>query len=188
MGLPAAKRREEICRLLRENGDKVLSAGELAAHFAVSRQIIVGDIALLRASGEEILSTARGYRLVQPPATQPSVRETPSSGQIVRVIACRHGEKELLNELYAIVDGGGEVLDISVTHPVYGELSAPLYIKSRSDADALQASLSERRAAPLLTLSDGSHRHTVRFPDDASYARVVEALDRLGILEKEFAK
>ena len=181
MGLPAAKRREEIRRLLRENTGGVLSAGELAARFDVSRQIIVGDIALLRAGGEEILSTARGYRLASAPAA-----EKPAQEGLVRVLSCRHGPEELIPELYAIVDGGGEVLDISVVHPVYGELSAPLYIKCRADADALQRSLSERQAAPLLTLSDGSHRHTVRFPDEGSYARVVAALQRLGILEKEF--
>lgn len=185
MGLPAGKRREEIRRLLRESGEQVLSAGELAARFDVSRQIIVGDIAILRAGGEEILSTARGYRLARPAPRQPA--ENPDGG-VVRVIACRHGEAELTAELYAIVDGGGEVLDISVTHPVYGELTAPLYIQTRADADALRQSLAERKAAPLLTLSDGSHRHTVRFPDEESYARVTLALQRLGILEKEFSK
>lgn len=187
MGIPAGKRREEIRRLLGESGDRVLSAGELAARFDVSRQIIVGDIAILRAGGEEILSTARGYRLARPAAESPKREEKPGAG-IVRVIACRHGEAELKPELYTIVDGGGEVLDISVTHPVYGELTAPLYIQTRADADALEKSLSERKAAPLLTLADGSHRHTVRFPDEESYARVTLALQRLGILEKEFSK
>ena len=60
----AAKRREEILRLLRENGGEVLTAGELAERFHVSRQIIVGDIAILRAGGAEVLATARGYRLL----------------------------------------------------------------------------------------------------------------------------
>ena len=74
MGIPAGKRREEIRRLLLESGDRVLSAGELAARFDVSRQIIVGDIAILRAGGEEILSTARGYRLARPAAEPPKSR------------------------------------------------------------------------------------------------------------------
>lgn len=180
----AAKRREAILRQLRESGGKVLSAGELAERFHVSRQIIVGDIALLRAGGAEILATARGYRLLDGQAG-PTAAGSTGNG-VVRVIACRHGEEQLLDELYAITDGGGEVLDISVTHPVYGELTAPLYIQSRADADALQKSLSERKAPPLLTLSDGSHRHTVRFPDEESYGRVAQALQRLGILQKEF--
>ena len=80
MGIPAGKRREEIRRLLLESGDRVLSAGELAARFDVSRQIIVGDIAILRAGGEEILSTARGYRLVRPAAEPPKREEKPGGG------------------------------------------------------------------------------------------------------------
>ena len=56
----AAKRREEIRALLRE-ADVPMSAGAIAARFSVSRQIIVGDIALLRAAGEGILATPRGY-------------------------------------------------------------------------------------------------------------------------------
>ena len=91
MGIPAGKRREEIRRLLLESGDRVLSAGELAARFDVSRQIIVGDIAILRAGGEEILSTARGYRLARPAAEPPKREEKPGAG-IVREIgraSCR---------------------------------------------------------------------------------------------------
>ena len=38
-----------------------LSASSFARRFTVSRQTIVGDIALLRAQGEPIIATPRGY-------------------------------------------------------------------------------------------------------------------------------
>ena len=41
--------------------DRPISASKLAKELSVSRQIIVGDVALLRASGEKVLATPRGY-------------------------------------------------------------------------------------------------------------------------------
>lgn len=54
------ERRKAIADVLRA-ADAPISASALAEKFSVSRQIIVGDIALLRSSGEEILATPRGY-------------------------------------------------------------------------------------------------------------------------------
>ena len=54
------ERRKAIASILRA-ADGPISASALAEKFSVSRQIIVGDIALLRSSGEEILATPRGY-------------------------------------------------------------------------------------------------------------------------------
>ena len=60
----ADSRRKEILQLLeRQSGP--LSAGRLAGRLGVSRQIIVGDIALLRASGTDITATPRGYILTR---------------------------------------------------------------------------------------------------------------------------
>ena len=50
------KRREGILSLL-EDTNMPLSGTELARHFNVSRQVIVQDIALLRAEDQKILST-----------------------------------------------------------------------------------------------------------------------------------
>ena len=58
----AEERRETILKLLRQSAQPV-SASTLAAQLSVSRQIIVGDIALLRAGGADILATPRGYCL-----------------------------------------------------------------------------------------------------------------------------
>ena len=173
MALPASERREQILSLLSENRGVTLSASALAARFGVSRQIIVGDIALLRAGGVDIVSTARRYRL--------------QSGQsgFVRILTCCHTGEQLLEELYTIVDNGGAVLDIAVEHPVYGVISAPLRIFSRFDAEELYHALQEKNAAPLLTLSDGIHTHTVSCPDEQSYLRICNKLRECGILLTE---
>lgn len=173
MALTASERREQILSLLSENRGVTLSASALAAKFGVSRQIIVGDIALMRAGGVDIVSTARGYRL-----------QGAASG-FVRILTCRHTGEQLLEELYAIVDNGGAVLDIAVEHPVYGVLSAPLRIFSRFDAEELFRALEEKNAAPLLTLSDGVHTHTISCPNEESYIRICQKLKSLGILAEE---
>jgi len=58
----AAQRRERILTRLNSAGAP-LSASTLAAELGVSRQIVVGDVALLRAGGAQIDATPRGYQL-----------------------------------------------------------------------------------------------------------------------------
>ena len=53
-------RKETLLQLLKE-APKPLNGQSLAEHFHVTRQIIVQDIAVLRADGAPILSTNRGY-------------------------------------------------------------------------------------------------------------------------------
>ncbi len=55
----AAQRRERILTRLNSAGAP-LSASILAAELGVSRQIVVGDVALLRAGGAQIDATPRG--------------------------------------------------------------------------------------------------------------------------------
>ena len=58
----AAQRRKTIMARLAGTAQP-LSASALAAELGVSRQIVVGDVALLRAGGAEIDATPRGYQL-----------------------------------------------------------------------------------------------------------------------------
>ena len=97
----ADSRRKEILQLLeRQSGP--LSAGRLAGRLGVSRQIIVGDIALLRASGTDITATPRGYIL------------TRKSEGIIYKIPCRHGAEDMCRELQIMVDNGCLVRDVIV--------------------------------------------------------------------------
>ena len=58
--MKSAERREQILEIL-SGSSKAVSGKELAARLGVSRQVIVQDIALLRANGENIYSTNLGY-------------------------------------------------------------------------------------------------------------------------------
>ena len=164
------KRRKAIAELLRA-ADGPISASALAEKFSVSRQIIVGDIALLRSAGEEILATTRGY--VTPDAPR----------GLVRRVAVRHTPQEMEAELDAIVDNGCTVIDVIVDHPIYGQLTGPLQISNRYEV----GQFIERceNAEPLSRLTDGIHLHTLSCPDGAALERVKGALRALGLLLEE---
>ena len=138
--------------------------------FSVSRQIIVGDIALLRAGGAEISATPRGY--VLPRATD----------GITRTIACRHTLEQTGTELDILVDNGCTVLDVIVEHPVYGQLTGQLQISSRYDVEQFLARVQAHDAAPLSMLTGGIHLHTLRCPDEAACERACAALKAAGLL------
>ena len=170
-GWTAAQRREEIGAIL-ARAEAPVSAAALAGQFSVSRQIIVGDIALMRAAGADIAATPRGYVLAGP-------RE---QAGVTRQVACVHTPEEMGRELYAIVDAGGEAVDVVVEHPVYGQLTGALHLRSRYDVDAFLDQVERHGAKPLSDLTGGVHLHTLRAPDQATLDRVVDALSRAGML------
>lgn len=167
--MEAASRRQAILDLLR-TADRPVSASALAAGLNVSRQIIVGDIALLRAGGAEISATPRGY--VLPRATD----------GITRTIACRHTLAQTGQELDILVDNGCTVLDVIVEHPVYGQLTGQLQISSRYDVEQFLARIRDSDAAPLSMLTGGLHLHTLCCPNEDAYTRACAALKAAGLL------
>lgn len=167
--MEAASRRQAILDRLR-SADRPVSASALAAGLNVSRQIIVGDIALLRAGGAEISATPRGY--VLPRATD----------GITRTIACRHTLAQTGQELDILVDNGCTVLDVIVEHPVYGQLTGQLQISSRYDVEQFLARIRDSDAAPLSMLTGGLHLHTLCCPNKDAYTRACAALKAAGLL------
>ena len=167
--MEAASRRQAILDRLR-TADRPVSASALAAGLNVSRQIIVGDIALLRAGGAEISATPRGY--VLPRATD----------GITRTIACRHTLAQTGQELDILVDNGCSVLDVIVEHPVYGQLTGQLQISSRYDVEQFLARIRDSDAAPLSMLTGGLHLHTLCCPNEDAYTRACAALKAAGLL------
>ena len=167
--MEAASRRQAILDRLR-TADRPVSASALAAGLNVSRQIIVGDIALLRAGGAEISATPRGY--VLPRATD----------GITRTIACRHTLAQTGQELDILVDNGCTVLDVIVEHPVYGQLTGQLQISSRHDVEQFLARIRDSDAAPLSMLTGGLHLHTLCCPNEDAYTRACAALKAAGLL------
>ena len=168
--MQADQRRQAILNILRQSGRPV-SASALAERFSVSRQIIVGDIALLRASGAEISATPRGYVIL--PAA--------ASG-LTRQVACQHDAAGMEAELNAMVDNGCTVVDVIVEHPVYGQLTGPLQLASRYDVKQFISRCAQSDARPLSALTEGIHLHTLSCPDEAAFNRVREALRQLNIL------
>ncbi|MGI6004918.1 MAG: transcription repressor NadR [Christensenellales bacterium] len=172
----SAQRREKIAKLLKQGAEPV-PGGALAKEFGVTRQVIVGDIALLRASGMQIHATPNGYVFARPPAA--------ARQGITRVIACNHAPQATREELYTVVDNGGGLIDVIVEHPIYGELTGPLDIFSRHDADEFLKRVKERSAPLLSKLTDGIHLHTIACRDEAAFERIAAALDGAGILLKD---
>lgn len=167
--MEAQMRREMIAKRL-EQAQGPVSATALAREFSVSRQIVVGDVALLRAAGLDIAATPRGYVL---PAGVGGLRFT---------VATSHTSEQMEEELNAIVDQGGTVLDVIVEHPIYGQLTAPLRMTSRYEVSQFVRRCAESAAAPLSLLTDGVHLHTVGCQDPACEERVKNALREMGIL------
>ena len=165
----AEERRQAIREFLQQARQPV-SAGALAARYSVSRQIIVGDIALLRAAGADISATPRGYVIL---------RET--SG-LVRQVAVQHDAAGMEAELNAMVDHGCTVLDVIVDHPIYGQLAGALHLSSRYDVQQFLSRCSQSEARPLSDLTEGIHLHTLACPDEDACQRVLAALRQLGVL------
>ena len=167
--MEASARRKAISAALAA-ADAPVSASALAARFSVSRQVIVGDIALLRAAGADISATPRGYVLS---------RKAPG---VIRTVACRHTLDGTEQELLIMVDNGCTVLDVTVEHPVYGEITAPLQLSCRRDVDEFVRKMLENAAQPLSLLTDGIHAHRLSVPDEDAFERVCAALRKKGML------
>ncbi len=167
-----AKQRREAVRKAIMQSEEAISAGTLAKQFHVSRQLIVGDVALLRAQGNAIIATPRGY-----------VNEQSKSDEgIIRKIAVEHRSSDLEAEIYTVVDLGGAMLDVVIDHPLYGELCGSLHIESRYDANQFFQKVQASDALPLSALTNGVHLHTIRCRDEETYARIVDALREQGFL------
>ncbi len=165
-------RKEKILEIL-SNSDAPVSASSLAETFGVSRQIIVGDIALLRASGEKINATPRGYTYQK--------EEFPARFGYEGILACKHTDEQLREELYTIVDYGGYVVDVVIEHALYGQLSGCLDIGSRYEVDLFCEKLQSESDRPLSMLTGGVHLHHIGCRDKATFELLKTALMEKGI-------
>ncbi|MFO7151941.1 MAG: transcription repressor NadR [Bacillota bacterium] len=163
------ERRAKIVEILRAQ-KKPVSGSELAKIFNVTRQVIVQDIAILRAAGNEILATSQGYTVIEP------------LGLVTKKVACRHGRDETREELMIFVESGCRVLDVIVEHPIYGEIHGMLMLTSSKDVEEFINKMSENRASLLSELTKGVHLHTVQAINEDSINKACEALKKKGIL------
>ena len=167
------KRRYQMLQLLRE-GTAPISGTALAKHFGVSRQVIVQDIALMRAENHPILSTNKGYlfRIVAEENTQPK-----------RVFFVRHKDSQVLEEFMTVIDLGGRILDVAVEHELYGQIRVDLLIESPQDAANFMERLEACRDNPLKVLTDDCHFHTVAAPSEKLLDLIETELREKGFLQ-----
>ena len=166
------RRRTEILRLLKERGTP-LSGTALAKELGVSRQVIVQDIALIRAENHDILSTNKGYifRTKSEEISQPK-----------RVFHVRHTTDEVLDEFLTVLELGGTVLDVAVEHEIYGQIRVDLLIETPQDAQDFVHKLSNCRDNPLKVLTDDCHYHTVAAPSEKLLDMIQRELSEKGFL------
>lgn len=165
-------RREEIIRLLTESS-RPISGTELAGRLKVSRQVIVQDVALLRAVNKNILSTNKGYLLFEPGR---------GAGETKKTICVRHTTKQVPEEFYTIVDLGGKILDVVVEHELYGQIAVDLIIANRQDADEFYEKMRSNQVKPLKELTEDVHYHTIVARDMETIERIERALREKGYL------
>ena len=151
-----------------------ITGAELAEFFSVSRQVIVQDIAIIRASGIPILATTNGYL----------VSKSVSDNRIIKTFVSRHeGLDKLEEELQIIIDYGGKIIDVIVEHPVYGEIVGTLHINNQLQLDNFIEKVKRSNAKPLSILTCGDHFHTIEVPSDKVYQLIIDELTNKGFIK-----
>ncbi|MBR6790343.1 MAG: transcription repressor NadR [Oscillospiraceae bacterium] len=169
--MKAEERRKCIAAALMTE-QKPLTGGMLSERFGVSRQIIVQDIAALKASGYEILATHHGYLIQKTPLCE-------------RVFKVRHSREETEDELNCIVSLGGMVADVYVWHKVYGRIVAPLNICTAAQVRQFIDGVRSGKSVELMNITGGYHYHTIRADSEEVLDRVGEALQKRGFIAPE---
>lgn len=166
--MTAEERRQEIFDCL-TRAEGPLSASALAADFGVSRQVIVQDIALLRAKGVEIDALARGYQLKRSSDSQ-------------RIFKVQHADEDVETELNLIVDAGGTVADVFVSHKYYGTVRAEMNIRSRLQVRRFLEDITSGKSSLLKNVTAGYHYHTVIADSKETLDHIEEELRAHGFL------
>lgn len=147
--MDSESRRQAILKTITES-NRVMSGSKLSKLFNVTRQVIVQDIAILRAAGYDIIATPQGYMI-------PRFRKSEYS----RIFAVKHSAEQIWDELSGIINLGGRVLDVIIEHPLYGEFKGQLMITSIDELKRYLARMAKASAEPLSALTEGVHLHTV---------------------------
>ena len=168
-------RRHQILNLL-ENQHKPVSGTVLSRLFGVSRQVIVQDIALLRAESKNILSTNKGYVLYKQEEKSENTRQ---------IICIHHNMEQMQEELNCIVDNGGYVLDVSVDHDLYGKISAELNLFNRAEVEDFVNKMRVSQSKPLKDLTGEIHYHTIGAKSVDILDRIEKKLDEKGFVVKK---
>lgn len=163
------ERQQRLYDVLKNKKDP-MTGTDLASNLGVTRQVVVHDIALLRAAGIPLLSTPRGYVLqLGEPTVSPSILSVLHPPELTRI------------ELTILVDYGIKVREVLIEHPLYGEIRGSLHIASRRDVEMFLGQVKHLGANLLSSLTDGYHLHTVECPDPVRLTEAIRDLRQNGI-------
>lgn len=165
-----SERRSKIIEILK-SADRAVPGVELAKLLDVSRQIIVQDMALLRANGTEITSTHKGYVITAEACAS-------------RVFKVLHTEDEVEEELNLYVDFGGKVADVFVYHKIHGVIKVDLNINSRMDVKRYMEDISTGKSTQLMKLTSNYHYHTITADSEEILDLIQKELAAKGFLAK----
>jgi len=168
MALSGQERRTQIQRIL-ERSKEPVSGTDLAKQLDVSRQVVVQDIALIRANGITIIATNRGYVL----------KETDTVSRVFKVI---HTDEQVEEELNLYVDFGAKVEDVFVYHKVYGVIRAEMNIRSRRDVRKYMEDISSGKSTNLMKLTSNYHYHKILAEDEQTLDLIEQELQKKGFL------
>ncbi|MCM3567076.1 transcription repressor NadR [Neobacillus mesonae] len=172
--LTGEERRLQLLQMLKET-DHPITGSELADKANVSRQAIVGDIALLKAKNEPIMATSKGYIYLNQTDTAPIFKKT---------IACRHLPEDVERELNLMVDHGVTIRDVQVEHPVFGHLAASIMVSTRKEVKQFIERIARSKASYLSELTCGRHLHTLTSASEAALKEVEDRLRKAGFLDE----
>ena len=163
------KRREEIINLLITTNAPIKGT-ELASIFNITRQIIVKDIAILRAEGRNIIATPDGYIYNK------------DINKIKSIIAVNHDSSKTIEELEIVVKYGGIIEDVIIEHPLYGEIRGNLMIKNLNDLYKFESKFKNKNVKPLSDLTQGIHLHTIAADTQEDIESIIRELEEKGFL------
>lgn len=169
--MKAKERRKEIVAIIMGAGEPV-SGTALSEQLGVSRQIIVQDIAMLRAEGYDVLSTHQGYLIAKGPFAE-------------RVFKLRHTSAQTEDELSSIVALGGTVVNVFVWHKVYGKVEANLNIFSDRSIAQFMDGIKSGKSKELMHITEGYHYHMVRADSEETLDVIEKMLDEKGYIVPE---
>lgn len=166
--MTGSQRRASIVKQIQES-EAPVSGKALAQLYNVSRQVIVQDIALIRASGYDIISTNRGYVLNV-------------SAKVSRIYKVQHTDEQLEEELNAIVDLGGCVENVMVNHKIYKHIEADLNIRSRRNVSDFIRDIESGKSSPLKNITSNYHYHTISADCEEILKLIEDTLREKGFL------
>ena len=153
---------------------QTITGSELADQFDVSRQIIVQDIAILRASGFPIIATSNGY----------VIQTRKAHDKLIKTFVSKHsGYDRMEEELKIIIEYGGTVIDVIVEHPVYGEIVGRLEISTLEDLERFVEKVKNTDSKPLSSLTKGDHIHTIEVPSEKIFSLIMFELREKGFVD-----